>query len=533
MNRATTSLDFDKYRLRNFVDRLIELGEVDIHNEPVPLTELSLIIEQTDKAVLFKDAGPERVELVAKTAGSRKRIAAAFETSEDKLYEEYFKRLTNPQSLVEVPSAEAPVHAIQIIGKDVDLTKLPFHPQHAFDGSCYLSSAIDYTIDPATGRRNVGCRRLSLRNRYEAGTNVTAPSDLKRIYTACVERGQKLPVTFTVGAHPLDFFAATTRQGGDELGFVARFRAERAPIVKSLTNEILVPADAELTLEGYLDERGYVEPEGPFGEYMGYYGAIHMDPVFHCTAITMRSDALHHTLLHGSAFVLDQTDSANIMAIGTEAEAMRILKTCVREPRAAHLRVMSGGANTLRVSIRQRVFGEARLAIAALFGGIMRLKHVYVFDEDIDIHDDRQVEWALGTRFQADQDLVVLQGMLGMTMDPSLNGRRTGAKSGFDCTKPFGRDGQIPLTRSAAKTFKGPARYQNVEQALVVSPLFYADIVEAVGSQDGREVACALDELRQAGRLSRDRDGRYHLVKAKPGSTGIVGELYRDPNEGA
>ncbi|MFY9899135.1 MAG: UbiD family decarboxylase domain-containing protein, partial [Xanthobacteraceae bacterium] len=287
------------------------------------------------------------------------------------------------------------------------------------------------------------------------------------------------------------------------------------------------------TLEGYLDERGYVEPEGPFGEYMGYYGAIHMDPVFHCTAITMRTDVIHHTLLHGSAFVLDQTDSANITAIRTEAEAMRILKTCVREPRAVYLRAVSGGANTLRVSIRQRAFGEARAAIAALFGGIMRLKHVYVFDEDIDIHDDRQVDWALGTRFQADQDLVVLQGMLGMTMDPSLNGRRTGAKSGFDCTKPFGRDGQIPLTRCAAKSFKGPARYQNVEQALAASPLFYADIVEAVGSQDGREIACALDELRQAGRLSRDRDGRYYLGNAKPGLTGIVGELYRDPNEGA
>jgi 2,5-furandicarboxylate decarboxylase 1 len=533
MNRATTTLDFSKYRLRKFVERLVELGEVDIHDEPVPLTALSAIIEGTDKAVLFKKAGPERVEVVAKTAGNRKRIAAAFETTEDKLYEEYFKRLANNQPVVEVPSAEAPVHAIQITGKDVDLTRLPFHPQHAFDGSCYLSSAIDFTIDPATGRRNVGCRRLSLRNRYEAGTNVTAPSDLKRIYTACVARGQKLPVTFTVGAHPLDFFAATTRQGGDELGLVARFRAEPAPVVKSLTNDISVPADAELTLEGYLDERGYVEPEGPYGEYMGYYGAIHMDPVFHCTAITMRSDALHHTLLHGSAFVLDQTDSANIMAIRTEAEAMRILKTCVREPRAVYLRPISGGANTLRVSIRQHVVGEARRAIAALFGGIMPLKHVYVFDEDVDIHNDAQVEWALGTRFQADQDLVVLQGMLGMTMDPSLNGRRTGAKSGFDCTKPFGRDGQIPLTRCAAKSFKGHARFQNVEQALTASPLFYADIVEGLGSQDGREVACALDELRQAGRLSRDRDGRYYLGKAKPGSTGIVGDLYPDPNEGA
>jgi 2,5-furandicarboxylate decarboxylase 1 len=221
-----------------------------------------------------------------------------------------------------------------------------------------------------------------------------------------------------------------------------------------------------------------------------------------------------------------------ISAMRTEAEAMRILKSCVREPVAVYLREVSGGCNTLRVSIRQRSFGEARAAIAALFGGIMRLKHVYVFDEDIDIHNDRQVDWAMGTRFQADEDLVVLQGMIGMTMDPSLNGRRTGAKSGFDCTRPFGRDGQIPLMRCAAKVFKEPARYQTVEQALAAGPMFYADIVESIGSRDGREVACAIDELRQAGRLARDRDGRYHLGHAKLGMTGIVGELYHDPNQG-
>jgi UbiD family decarboxylase len=532
MTQAGSNLDFDKYRLRNFVERLIELDEVEIHERPVPLTGLSAIIEGTEKAVLFKKAGPEQVELVAKTGGNRRRIAAAFETTEAKFYDEYFKRLASPQPLVEIKSGDAPVHAVKITGKDVDLTKLPFHPQHALDGSCYMSSAIDYTVDPQTGRRNVGCRRLSLRNRTECGINVTAPSDLKRMYTAAVARGERLPVTFSVGAHPLDFFAATTRQGGDELGLIASFRAEPAPVVKSLTNDILVPADAEMTLEGYLDERGYVEPEGPYGEYMGYYGSIHMDPVFHCTAITMRADVMHLTLLHGSGLALDQTDSAVIMALRAEAEAMRILKNSVREPIAVYLREVSGGGNTLRVSMRQRVFGEARAAIAALFGGIGILKHVFVFDEDIDIHDDRQVEWALGTRFQADEDLVVLQGMMAMTMDPSLNGRRTGAKSGFDCTRPFGRDGEIPLMRCAAKIFKGPARYQTAEQALGSGPMFFADIVESLGSQDGREVACALDDLRKAGKLSRDRDGRYYLEASKPGTTGIIGALYHDPNAG-
>src|SRR6202166_1596340 len=374
MTHAAT-IDFDKYRLRSFVERLIELGEVEIHDKPVPLTGLSPIIERTDRAVLFKKAGPEQVELVAKTAGNRKRLAAAFETSEDKLYDEYFRRLGSLQPLVEVPSDDAPVHAVKITGKDVDLTKLPFYPHHAYDGSCYMSSATDYTIDPATGRRNVGCRRLSLRNRYETGTNVTAPSDLKRIYTAAVARGEKLPVTFTVGAHPLDFFAATTRLPGDELALVAGFRAEPAPGVKSLTNNILVPADAEMTLEGYLDERGYVEPEGPFGEYMGYYGAIHMDPVFHCTAITMRRDALHHTLLHGSAFVLDRADASCLIGLGAEAQALQILRAAVAEPVAVHLRTIAG-AGTLRVAIRKRIDDEPRAAIDALLHGMVRLKSV-------------------------------------------------------------------------------------------------------------------------------------------------------------
>src|SRR5579872_1420868 len=210
--RAASSVDMEKYRLRRFVDRLIDMGEVEVHGEAVPLTGLSTIIEGTEKAVLFKKAGPDRLELVAKTGGNRKRLAAAFDTTEDKLYDEYFKRLANPQPVVEVPSGDAPVHQVKITGKDVDLTKLPFHPQHGRDGSCYISSAIDYTVDPQTGRRNVGCRRLSLRNRYECGTNVTAPSDLKRIYTASAARRERLPVTFTVGGHPLDFVAATTRQ---------------------------------------------------------------------------------------------------------------------------------------------------------------------------------------------------------------------------------------------------------------------------------------------------------------------------------
>ncbi len=524
--------DFEKFRLRRLVDKLVGMGEVEVHEEPVPLTGLSNIIENSPKAVLFKQAGPERLELAAKVAGGRSRILAAFDSTPEKVYEEFFSRQANPKKIVEVPSDEAPVHAIKITGKDVDLTKLPFHPQHEFDGSCYISSGIDYVKDPVSGRSNVGSRRLSLRNRYQTGTNITAPSDLKRIYEACAKRKERLPVTFTIGSHPLDFFGATMRTGGDEHHMIATMRGENAPFVKSLTNDILAPADAEIILEGYFDERGYCEPEGPFGEYMGYYGAIHMDPIFTCTAITMRKDVMHQTLQHGTAFQLDQTDAASMTALRVEATAMRILKNVVREPIAAYSRSHSGGSGTLRICMKQHMEGEARNAMLALFGAMKQIKTIYVYDEDIDIRDERQIEWAFGTRFMADRDIVMVQGMLGMPMDPSLDGRSSGAKIGFDCTRPFGKGDQIIHMRCAAKVFSGPARYQTVEQALEAGPLYYSHVVEAVGSSDGREVAAALDDLRNQGKLGRDKDGKYHLAKGVPGYTALVGEMYPDPNHG-
>jgi len=528
----SSDFDLEKFRLRHFVDQLIDMDEVEIHDEPVALTALAEIIEGTPKALLFKKAGPDQLELVAKANAGRARIAAAFGTTYDKVYDEFQRRLATPGKVVEIPSGEAPVQAVRITGDDIDLTRLPFYPHHEFDGSCYISAAIDHVTDPQTGRRNVGSRRLSLRNRTQAGTNVTAPSDLKRIYEGCVARGEGLPISFAVGNHPLDFYAATTRSPVDEIDLLGTLRGETAPVVKSLTNDNLVPADCEMILEGYLDERGYIEPEGPYGEYMGYYGAIHLDPVFTCTAITMRSDVLHQTLQHGSAFVLDQCDSACMTAMRVESEAMSILRHAVREPLGVRLMEVSGGASGIRVRMRQHVTGEARKAIAVLLGSVHWLKHVWVYDEDIDIEDERQVEWAFGTRFQADQDIVLLTGIMGMTMDPSLKGRRTGGKAGFDCTKPVGRDGDIPLTRSAAAIFRGTARFQTVEQALEAEPMFYAHLVEAVGSDDGRDVACDLDALRQSGKLGRDRDGRYHLYESEPGATGIVGELYHDPNDG-
>ena len=241
---SDSTIDFDKFRLRRFVEKLIEFGEVVTHEEPVSLADLSARIDDTPKASLFKQVGPERFEMIAAVSGSRRRLAMAFGVDETKVIAEYARRMANPQQAVEVRSEAAPVHQVVKTGEDIDLLKLPFHLQHEYDGAPYISSGIDYCVDPATGKTNVGCRRLMFRSKRTMRANLSQPSDLKRIYLSCVERGEKLPASFAIGSHPLDYLAAGLRLPVDEFGLVATLRGEPVPMVRGLTNGVLAPADA-------------------------------------------------------------------------------------------------------------------------------------------------------------------------------------------------------------------------------------------------------------------------------------------------
>src|SRR5215831_13976318 len=302
---AVPRADLDQFRLRHFVDHLQELGEVETHAEPLDLADISGLIEASPKATLFKSVGPERFEIVGAVGGSRRRLAAAFGPTDVRaLAAEYARRMQNPQKVFEIPQGQAPVQQVVLTGDAIDLTRLPFHVQHQYDGAPYISSAIDYSVDPVTGHRNVGCRRLMLRSRTTMRSNLTQMSDLKRMFLAAVERGEHLTVNFAIGSHPLDFLAACVRVSPlDEFDLVGTVRGAPLPMVRAVSNGALVPADAEVVVEGYFDKAGYTEIEGPYGEFLGYYGPAHVDPVFHATAITMRKDALNQTVLHGSRHI--------------------------------------------------------------------------------------------------------------------------------------------------------------------------------------------------------------------------------------
>jgi 2,5-furandicarboxylate decarboxylase 1 len=499
--------DFERFRLRPLVDELMRQDEVEVHEEPVALADLSSIIEASSKAVLFRKAGPEKLELVAGVMGSRRRLAIALGVQEEDSVREYQRRMADPQTHFEVPSSDAPVHQVILTGDEIDLTKLPFHLQHDLDGGPYISSAMDFSVDPATGKRNVGCRRLMLRGRKTMTSNLTQRSDLKLTYLACVERGERLPVSFAIGSHPTAFLAATLRLPGDEFDLVATMRGAALPMVRGVTNGVPAPADAEMIIEGYFDELGYRELDGPYGEFWGFYGAAHIDPFFHVTAIAMRRDALHQSVLHGGRNMarMEMTPTG---ALNTEAVVWRALRAAGIEPAAVHAVDAVSIGQHIRVALHAAASGQARAVISLLFA-MPGMKHVVVVDSDIDVRSDADVQWVLSTRFRPDRDLMVVDGFPTYYSDPTAEGG-TLAKVGFDATSgPAGES--IEEWRPTPPQVRRERRVSSVREALQGRPMYFREIMEALGSDDGREIALELDELREEGVLSRGPNWQWQL----------------------
>ncbi|MFM0153717.1 UbiD family decarboxylase [Paraburkholderia sediminicola] len=511
-------IDVEQFRLRNFVESLCSQGECRIYEEPIDLIDVGRVLDESDQAVWFKSVGAERAELVGNVMGSRRRLALAFGVSEQELPEVLRQRGNTEIAPTPLTSEQAPVQAVVKTGAEASLLSLPVHLQHALDGAPYISASIDFARDPSTGGTNVGCRRMMLRGRHEAGVDLNAPSDLRAIYQAATQRGERVEVAYVVGCHPIDFLAATfASRATDELGLMGALRGASVPIVKCRSIDVWVPADAEYVLEGYLDHRGFSAAEGPYGEFLGYYGEVKRNPVFHLTAITHRSDALFQTVTIGGRS-LGGTDTAQLVAAKTESTVWSSLLQAVREPVAVCSSPSCGGMFNVRVSIRQRYPGEARNAIAAVFGSVADVKHVFVVDDDLDVFNDGHIDWALATRFQADKDLIVGGGFRAVPIDPSLGGLRSGAKAGFDCTKPL-TAASTPHYVIPAPPRLGTSPYDGLGEALAAGPASFLELMAASRSRDGRDVLEALEPLYAQGRIGRDDDGRYRLLDAPPAGT--------------
>src|SRR3984885_1151316 len=212
------SVDLEQFRLRRFVESLVDAGECEVVEEYVELVDVAQRLDGNPKAVWLRNAGG--AELVGNVMGSRRRLALALGTTEADLSGVMQARVSRMVEPIEVNSADAPVHEVLRTGREATLLALPVHLQHTLDGAPYISASIDYAVDERTGWTNVGIRRLMLRGRRDAGVDLVSPSDLRALYEASASAGRPLPVSFTVGTHPIDHLAAVMRLPVDELGIV-------------------------------------------------------------------------------------------------------------------------------------------------------------------------------------------------------------------------------------------------------------------------------------------------------------------------
>jgi len=246
--------------------------------------------------------------------------------------------------------------------------------------------------------------------------------------------GQPLDVAIVVGVDPLTLLSsqAIAPIDFDELTIAGALHGAPLAVIKCLNSELRVPAEAEIVIEGQLLPQ-VREPEGPFGEFPQYYGERAKRHVIDVSVVTHRKDAMFHTIVGGGL------EHLLLGGIPREATLLAHLQRSFPNVRDVHLARGGVCRYHLYVQIAKRQEGEAKNVMLGAFAGHYDVKHVIVVDDDVDIHNPAEVEWAVATRFQADRDLVIVPESQGSRLDPSTrNG--VGAKMGLDATKPLDAD---------------------------------------------------------------------------------------------
>ncbi len=418
---------------RAMLSRMEAAGHVKRTSRPVKPQHFSALCTQAPGVFLAEKVEGYDFSMVGGVFWTRARTAASMGWPEAELGRKFAAGVSRPLAPVEV--SDAPCQENIVTHADVDLSAIPIPLMHEKDGGPYLSSGIVFADEPGVGV-NAGCYRLMYRTRREMAIDLFTASDLRRIYGKAFEQGKPLPIAVAFGVHAFEHMAAAYKApaGVNEMEIAGGLRGAPTRMVRCKTVDLMVPADAEMVLEGELLPNGWTADEGPFGEFAGMQGDLKHNPIFRVTAITHRNNPILYSLQ-----MPWENDWLNGPA--TEAACMRILS--IAGIQVTNVRATEGGCCgwSMVVAIRKRA-GEGKNVIAALLS-LPVVKQVIVTDDDINIYDPNEVEWAVTFRCQADKDIVILSGMKAKHVDPSV--RPWEMKPGeLPLTPKFGIDATIP-----------------------------------------------------------------------------------------
>ena len=429
--------------LRSYLDLVESKDELVRISAPVdPLHEVTALVAKLARerrrrpVLLLENVKGSALPVVTNLHASRRRMALAMNTEPREVQRAFLRAMERPVAPVVVDTG--PVKEVVRTGADVDLLALPQIVHHGADAGPYITAAISFAKDPEDGTWNCAYNRLMIMGKDRTSIHITASKHLWEFYQKAEARGEALPVAFAVGVHPAIGLGALAIGSidEDERAIMGGLLGEPLELVRCETSDLLVPAQAEVILEGEILP-GERTPEGPFSEFTGYSLGQRQREVVRYNAVTMREGALFHDI------AVAQVDHLLLSTIPMEANLYRAVRAIV--PSVTAVRVPA--PYSCYVAIEQRVSGQAKNAILAVLGADMYIKRVVVVDHDVNIFDDREVAWALGTRCQADRDITVISNTRGSDLDPSTDSDGHTAKWGVDATAKPSLEKYTPRNR--------------------------------------------------------------------------------------
>lgn len=442
--------------LHTFIKELEQLGELRrIHTEVSSELEITEITDRVSKAhgpaLLFEKVSGSRYPVLINAMGSYRRMSMGLGVKEldelGVLIKEYLdirnylsiKRLIKSiprlfRLLYVFPSKSRRRGKCQeVIEREVDLDTLPILKCWPEDAGRFITLPLVFTKDINSKRQNVGMYRMQQLDKTSTGMHWHKHKDGSEIYKEYKDRGQRMPVSVALGCDPAITYASTAPLPPmlDEMMLAGWLRKSRVRMVKSITNDIYVPANAEFVLEGYVDPAEDLVLEGPFGDHTGYYSLADYYPRFHVTCITHRRDAIYPATVVGKPPMEDC-----YMAKATERFFLPMLRMLFPELVDMNLPLEGVFHNCAIVSIKSNYPGAAIKMMNGLWGmgQMMYTKLIVVVDATVDVQDLAQVRDAVLNQVDPDTGLIIAEGPLD-ALDHSSNQALYGNRLGIDATK--------------------------------------------------------------------------------------------------
>jgi len=414
---------------RTFLEQLSKSGELtQIRKEVSTEYEMAGIVEALgEKPVIFEKVKEAKIPVVAGLLSSKDLFARALGIEKNQLLHKLSHALNRPV----MPEITQRGECQEIVEQEVDLTKLPIMRYTEKDGGKYIASAVSIVRDPEFGARNMSFHRLMLldKNHFVARIVENRGTD-----TALKKSGGELDIAICIGNSTAVLLAAATTlpMGVDELGMANAL--EKTELVKCKTIDLEVPKQCEIVLEGRITKQKTAE--GPFLDTTGTIDRIRQQPIIEIKCVTHKEKPIYQTLLPG------RKEHQFLMGMPKEPT---IFNEVNRVCECKDVFITPGGCSWLHavVQIKKKNTDDGNKAIEATFEGHKSLKHCVIVDEDIDIYNPNEVEWAIATRYQADKNTVIMSNQPGSSLDPSgdlTEGKKaTTSKMGLDATIPFGK----------------------------------------------------------------------------------------------